>query len=178
METHEINAGGAPNEATLVIIKPDGIQKSLTGNVISRLSETRLKIVAAKMKSVTREDAEAHYAHLREKPFFEEVILYIMGTFHTPRVLALVYYGPHAVDEVRRICGSTNPEKAEPYTLRGSYGRITTEGVYENVVHASSSAEDARREIKLWFTPDEITVQELFPTRVAPATGSLRVWAE
>lgn len=174
----ERHTPGAAEEATLVIIKPDGIMKSLTGNIISRLSETRLRIIATKMKSVTRAEAEEHYAHLKGKPFFEEVILYIMGHFHVPRVLALVYYGPNAVNEVRRICGSTNPEKAEPYSLRGSYGRITTDGVFENVVHASSSVEDAEREVKLWFAPDEITVKDLFPTQVVPASGSVRVWAK
>ncbi len=153
------------NQATLVIIKPDGLKKSLTGNILTRLSETRLKIIGAKVVRVTRELAEAHYAHLKDKPFFEDLIKYIQGYYHgVNRVLALVYYGPQAIEKVRKICGATNPEEADPTTIRGQYGRITTTGVYENVIHASANESEAEREIKLWFEPEEL-VLELYPTK-------------
>lgn len=165
-------------EATLVIIKPDGLQKSLTGNVLTRLSETKLVIIATKIKSVSRELAEEHYCHMKEKPFFEEIVKYLMGHYHTNRVMAIVYYGEDAIAKVRKICGATNPEEAEPGTIRGSFGRITTKGVYENVIHASGNTQDVAREIKLWFDPDEIVFENLFPTKEAALSNvKKKVWA-
>jgi nucleoside-diphosphate kinase len=166
------------NEPTLVVIKPDGIQKSLTGNVLTRLSETHLTIVAAKIVQVSRELACEHYRHLKDKPFFEELIKFIMGDYHTNRTLALVYYGDNAIAKVREICGATNPEEAKPGTIRGSFGRITTKGVFENVIHASANTEDAEREIKLWFEPLEIVMKDLYPTQetVLPQYKK-KVWA-
>lgn len=164
-------------EATLVIIKPDGLIKSLTGNILTKLSDAHLVIIAAKVKSVSRELAEQHYWHMREKPFFEEIVRYLMGEFHTKRTMALVYYGDDAIARVRKICGSTNPEEADPASIRGSYGRITTKGVYENVIHASSNAVDAQREIKLWFEPHEIVQDDLYPTKESTKTIKTRVWA-
>ncbi len=165
-------------ESTLVIIKPDGLQKSLTGNILTRLSEAKLVIIAAKMKAVSRELAEDHYRHLKDKPFFEEIVKYLMGEYHTKRVMALVYCGEDAIQKVRTVCGATNPEEAEPVSIRGSYGRITTKGIYENAIHASSNKEDAEREIKLWFTPDEIVFDNLYPTKEAMASQKKqKVWA-
>lgn len=150
-------------QQTLVLIKPDGLVKSLTGNIISKLSETELKIVASKIVRVDRKLAEAHYEHLKEEPYFEELLKYIQGHFHTRRVMALVYMGENAIEKVRRIAGETNPEIADPVSIRGKYGRITTTGVYENVIHASDAPETAEREIKLWFKPDEL-VERIYPT--------------
>ena len=150
-------------QQTLVLIKPDGLVKSLTGNIITELSDTGLKIVGAKIVQVTRELAEEHYQHLKEEKFFDELIKYIMGEYHTKRVLALVYQGENAVNKVRRFIGSTDPEKAEPTTIRGKYGRITSKGVFENGVHASENEKEAEREIKLWFRPKEL-VQTIYPT--------------
>ena len=165
-------------EPTLVIIKPDGLVKSLTGNILTRLSEAKLIIIGVKMKVVSRELAEAHYFHMKDKPFFDDIVKYLMGEFHTKRTMALVYYGEDAIKKVREICGATNPEEAEPGTIRGSYGRITTKGVYENVIHASSVVEDAKREIKLWFSPDEIVIDDLYPTKETVITEQKkRVWA-
>lgn len=152
-------------EQSLILIKPDGLVKSLTGDIISKMSETGLKIVGAKIVQVTRELAEEHYQHLREEKFFDELIKYIMGEFHTKRVLALVYHGENAIKNVRKIVGETNPENAEPISIRGKYGRITTSGVFENVVHASENTKEAEREIKLWFRPDEL-VYTLYPTEI------------
>ena len=152
-------------QATLIIIKPDGLQKSLTGGILTKLSETKLVIIAAKVKEVSRSLAEEHYRHMKDKPFFEEIVHYLMGDYHTKRVMAMVYHGEDSILKVRKICGATNPEEAEPSTIRGSYGRITTKGVYENVIHASGNPEDAEREIKLWFEPDEIVFSGLYPTK-------------
>ncbi|MEW6100961.1 MAG: nucleoside-diphosphate kinase [Candidatus Omnitrophota bacterium] len=153
------------NEAVLILIKPDGLKKSLTGNILTRLSETKLEIVAAKMVRVSRELAEEHYKHLKDEPFFPDLIKYIRGELHDRRkVMALVYWGKDAIKKCRELAGATNPEKAEATSIRGSYGRITTTGVYENVIHVSSNEEEAAREIKLWFEPDEIIV-DLFPKK-------------
>lgn len=164
-------------EPTLVLVKPDGIQKSLTGNILTRLSETKLIIIGAKMKRVTRKLAEDHYCHMKDKPFFEEIVKYLMGDYHTNRVMALVYYGEDAIQKIRRVVGATNPEEAEPGTIRGSFGRITTKGVYENVIHASGVATDAEREIKLWFDPDDIVLDNLYPTKETVLTNvKKKVW--
>jgi nucleoside-diphosphate kinase len=153
-------------EQTLIIIKPDGLVKSLTGNILSRLSETKLVIIGAKVLHVSEELAREHYKHLRDKPFFGELIHYLMGDVHnTHRVMALIYQGENAISKVREIVGDTNPEDANPVSIRGAYGRITTSGVFENVVHASSSKEDAENEIKLWFNPAEI-VGDIYPSKI------------
>ncbi|MDD5504754.1 MAG: nucleoside-diphosphate kinase [Candidatus Omnitrophica bacterium] len=164
-------------EATLVLIKPDGLKKSLTGNILTRLSETKLDIVAARMTNVSMDLAKAHYNALSEKPFFPELIKYLQGEFHGKRkVMAMVYYGEGAIEKIRKIAGATNPEEADSVTIRGQYGRITTKGVYENVIHASANQTDAEREIKLWFSPSEIIV-DLYPTRQAELVKCERVWA-
>ena len=162
-------------QQTLVLIKPDGLKKSLTGNILTRLSETKLDIVAAKIAKVSRELAEQHYAGLRDKPFFEELLKYLMGDYHKRKVMALVYWGEDAIVKVRQICGSTNPEEADPVSIRGAYGRITTKGVYENVIHASTNAQEAEREIKLWFEPDDIIV-DIYPTKKAKKAIEQRMW--
>ncbi len=148
------------------------------GNILTRLSETRLEIAAARIVSVTKELAEAHYAALKDQPFFQELIDYIMGELHERRrVMALVYHGEDAVSKVREICRATNPEEADPRTIRGAYGRITTAGIYENAIHASASPEEAEREIKLWLGPDEV-VYQIFPVQETEVKNLKRlVWA-
>lgn len=153
------------NEATLVIIKPDGLKKSLTGNILSRLSETKLKIIGARVVKVDIELANKHYHHLQEEPFYPELTKYITGQIHGEnRVMALVYWGQDAIKKVRTIAGATNPEQADPVSIRGAYGRILTTGLFENAIHASSSSDEAEREIKLWFEPKEI-VHQLYPSK-------------
>lgn len=164
-------------QQTLVLIKPDGLKKSLTGNVLTRLSETKLVIIAAKIVKPTRELAIKHYIHMQDKPFFEELIKYLMGEFHTPRVMALVYHGEDAIQKVREISGATNPEEADPVSIRGAYGRITTRGIYENVIHASTNEAEAEREIKLWFDPDELVVEPYPAREETMVNGKRKVWA-
>ncbi|MBU2567644.1 MAG: nucleoside-diphosphate kinase [Elusimicrobia bacterium] len=165
-------------QQTLVIVKPDGLKKSLTGNILTRLSEAKLRIVAAKVVQVSRELACKHYEHLKDKPFFDEVVKYIRGTLHGEeyhRVLAIIYEGADAIKKVREIAGVTNPEEADPTTIRGQYGRITTKGMYENVIHCSASDEEAENEIKLWFEPDDI-VEEIYPVETIDTLVKKRVW--
>jgi len=164
------------NQQTLVLIKPDGLKKSLTGNILTRLSETKLDIVASKIVKVSRELAEEHYKFMKDKPFFEELIKYIMGDYHKHKVMALVYWGDGAIQKVRDICGATNPEEADPVSIRGAYGRITTKGVYENAIHASTNPQEAEREIKLWFQPDEIIV-DMYPSKTVKSACEKRIWA-
>ncbi len=170
----------------LIIIKPDGLVKSLTGNIITALSETKLRIIASKIVRVSRELAEKHYDRLREEKgeeIFESTLEYIQGKYHTDRVLALVYHGEDALSKIREIAGSTNPEDASPISIRGKYGRINSKTkVFENVVHTSDSEENAEKEIKLWFAPDEIT-EDVYPMKEIECSSSdgekinIKVWA-
>jgi len=172
----------------LVLIKPDGLVKSLTGNIISALSETKLKIVGSKIIKVSKELAEAHYSELKQNQIrkhgvekgtaiFKGTLKYIQGGYHTDRVFALVYEGENAIDKIRDIAGKTNPEDAEPITIRGKYGRINSKtGVFENVVHASDSEASAKREIQLWFEPEELT-SIIYPTKKDKITREEIIWA-
>jgi nucleoside-diphosphate kinase len=166
------------NEATLILVKPDGLKKSLTGNILTRLSETKLEIVGAKIVRVSKALAEDHYRHLKDKPFFPDLIKYLQGEYHDRRkVMALVYWGEDAIKKCRTLAGATNPEEADSTSIRGSYGRITTHGVYENVIHVSSSADEAQREIKLWFSPEDIIV-DLYPAKLATEKErKVKIWA-
>ena len=165
-------------QPALVIIKPDGISKKLVGNVLTKFAKTNLEIVAIKIVKTTRELAEEHYKHLKSQPFFEEVVTYLSGKFHKEKkLLTLIYFGEDAIKKCRKIAGATNPEEAEPDSVRGSYGRITTEGIFENVVHVSSDKKEAEREIKLWFNPQDITVK-LYPTKTKIIEScKKKVWA-
>ncbi len=172
----------------LVLIKPDGLVKSLTGNIISALSETKLKIIGARILRVSRELAEKHYHKLKEEKIkeyggeegvriYEDVLRYLQGHFHTDRVFALVYRGDDAIAKIRVLAGSNNPEKAEPTTIRGKYGRINSQTkVFENVIHVSDSEEAAKREIQLWFEPGELT-ELIYPTKNKKESAEKNVWA-
>jgi nucleoside-diphosphate kinase len=168
-------------ECTLVIFKPDCIHKSLTGNIITRLSEAHLRIIGAKVVKVSRELAEKHYAHLIDKPFFNDLYDYFSGKIYGPdfeRVLAFVYQGVDACGRVRRIAGATNPFEADATTIRGAYGRINPKGVMENVLHSSDSIESAEIEIKNWFLPNEI-IENIYPVKTIIEDAVERiVWAD
>ena len=172
------------NEACLILVKPDGLLKSLTGNIITALSEAKLRILGAKIVSVKEELAEQHYAELKDKKpkIFEAVLKYITGQYHTPRVLAMVYYGEDAIAKVRTIVGKTDPEEADPTTIRGRYGRVHSKtGVFENCIHASDSPKNAEKEIKLWFDPEEIVspgddLKEIYPVKVSKEEVDVVRW--
>jgi nucleoside-diphosphate kinase len=164
-------------QPALVIVKPDGIVKNLTGHVFTKFAETKLKIVALKVVRPTKNIVEEHYIHIKGKPFFKPTVDYFCGKYHHVReLIALIYYGESAIKKCRQTAGATNPEEAAPGTIRGSCGRITTTDIYENVVHVSSDVKDSKREIQLWFEPSEIIVN-LYPTKTITVNKQKkRVW--
>jgi len=135
-------------ERTLVFVKPDGVQRNLTGEIIGRFERGGMKIIALKMMTMSREFAEKHYEAHRGKPFYSELIKHITSG----PIIAMVLEGENAIKQVRGIMGATSPADAEPGTIRGDLG-IATE---LNLVHGSDSAEAAQAEIAHFFTEDEL----------------------
>jgi nucleoside-diphosphate kinase len=136
------------NERTLVLIKPDGVQRLLTGRILARYEDRGLKLVGLKLIRVSRELAERHYAVHREKPFFIGLVEFITSA----PLVAAVLEGPNAVTVVRAMNGATRPHEAAPGSIRGDFAVETA----QNLVHASDGAETAAAEIELWFEPDEL----------------------
>ncbi|HUT85621.1 MAG TPA: nucleoside-diphosphate kinase, partial [Elusimicrobiales bacterium] len=134
-------------ERTLILIKPNGIKRRLAGLCLSKLESLGMELVGAKVLKVSKELVAKHYQHLKKRPFFNELIEEISGK----KVLAFIYEGNDAVSKMREIVGATNPEKSKPGTIRNSFGRIRN-GKIENIIHASSSVKDSKREIDLWFS--------------------------
>jgi nucleoside-diphosphate kinase len=132
-------------ERTLVLVKPDGVARGLVGEVISRLEAKGLRLVAAELRTISRETAETHYAEHRERPFFGDLVEFITGG----PLLALVVEGSRAIEAFRALAGATDPVKAAPGTIRGDFALE----VQNNIVHGSDSPESAEREVKLFF-PD------------------------
>ena len=135
-------------ERTFVAIKPDGVQRELVGEIIKRFETKGYKITALKMLQVTDEQAKAHYAEHEGKPFYPRLIRYIQSG----PIVAMVVEGYNAVAGVRHLMGSTDPDKAEVGTIRADFAEV----MEYNVVHGSDSVESAEREIKIYFTEDEI----------------------
>jgi nucleoside-diphosphate kinase len=135
-------------ERTLVLIKPDAIERGLAGEILSRIERRGLSLRAAKLLRVDRALADEHYAEHREKPFFGELVEFITSA----PTLALVVEGESAIGVVRTTMGATNPRDAAPGTIRGDLALAMP----DNLVHGSDSPESAEREISLWFSADEI----------------------
>ena len=135
-------------ERSLVLIKPDGMQRGLAGTIIGRLEERGLKLVALRMLHMDKALAEKHYAVHRDKPFFEGLVNYITST----PIIAAVFEGEGAVNAIRKTMGATDPAKAEAGTIRRDFGL----DIEHNTVHGSDSLETAEMEINLFFTEDEI----------------------
>jgi nucleoside-diphosphate kinase len=135
-------------EQTLVLIKPDGVQRGLIGEIIKRLEQRGLRLVAAKFLEVERKIAETHYAVHQGKPFYDGLIEYITSS----PVMAMVWEGPQAIQAVRQTMGATKPTEAAPGSVRHDFGLM----VGRNLTHASDSAENAATEISLWFEPEEL----------------------
>ena len=135
-------------ERTLVIIKPDGIQRSLIGEIIGRLEQRGLRIIAMKMMQITPELARIHYAEHVGKPFFEPLVQYITSG----PVVVITLEGYQAIEIVRRTMGGTNPAEANPGTIRGDLALMTS----RNLIHGSDSSEAAATEIPRFFSPEEI----------------------
>jgi nucleoside-diphosphate kinase len=135
-------------ERTLVLIKPDGVQRQLVGRILDRYEERGLKIVGLKLVRVDRGLAERHYAVHREKPFFGGLVDFITSA----PLVALALDGPNAISVVRAINGATRPHEAAPGTVRGDFALETA----QNIVHASDGPEAAAEELALWFSPAEL----------------------
>lgn len=135
-------------EKTFVMIKPDGVQRNLIGEIVSRVEKKGLKIAGMKMLIIPRDLAKKHYGEHTDKPFFQELVSFITSG----PVVALVLEGQGAISLARGMMGKTNPSEAAPGTVRGDYGIFTG----NNVVHSSDSPESAEREINLFFKPEEI----------------------
>jgi len=152
-------------QPVLIIIKPDGMSRNLVGNVFTKFAGAGLKIVAICIAKTTRKLAEEHYVNISGQPFFKDTVSYFCGKFHKVNsVMTIVYYGEGAIKKCRKIAGATNPKEATASSIRGAYGRVSKAGIFENVIHVSSDENEAEREIKLWFAPDDI-ITKLYPTK-------------
>ena len=135
-------------ERTLVLIKPDGVQRGLIGEVISRLERRGLRLVGAKFLQVSQNLAETHYAIHKGKPFYDGLIAYITSS----PVIAMAWEGPSAVVAVRQTMGATRPTEAAPGSVRHDFGLE----VGRNLTHASDSVENGQAEVSLWFSDQEL----------------------
>jgi len=135
-------------ERTLVLIKPDAMQRDLAGTIIARLEKLGLKLVALKMLHPDKALAQRHYAVHRDKPFYNDLVDYISSA----PIVACVFEGERAVETSRKAMGATDPAKAEKGTIRGDFGL----SIEKNSVHGSDSPATAEAEIKLFFSPDEL----------------------
>jgi nucleoside-diphosphate kinase len=135
-------------ERSLVLIKPDAVQRGLAGTILSRLERRGLRIVALKMIHMDKALAQRHYAVHKEKTFFNDLVQFITSS----PIIASVLEGERAIEIIRQTMGATDPAKASAGTIRGDFGL----DVQQNLVHGSDSAENAVKEIDLFFKPDEI----------------------
>ncbi|MBI4551897.1 MAG: nucleoside-diphosphate kinase [Candidatus Latescibacteria bacterium] len=135
-------------ERTLVLIKPDAIQRGLIGDIITRLERKGLKLIGMKMMNLDEATLDDHYRHLLDRPFFPRIKQFMRSA----PVLALCWEGLECVETVRTLCGTTNSRKADPGTVRGDLGM----SVQCNLVHASDSSQTAQEEITRFFRPDEL----------------------
>ena len=135
-------------ERSLVLIKPDAVQRGLAGIIISRLERRGLKIVAMKMLQMDKALAQQHYAIHQDKAFFNDLVEFIISS----PIIAAVFEGDKAIEAIRQTMGATDPAKASPGSVRGDFGL----DVQQNLVHGSDSAENAEKEISLFFSPVEI----------------------
>ena len=136
------------NESTLVLIKPDGVNRALIGKVIEKLESTGLKITGMKLILINKDLASKHYEEHKDKPFFSSLVNFITSS----PVVALALNGENAIQKTRTMMGSTNPLESSPGTIRGDFGL----SLEKNVIHGSANENDALREIKLYFSEDEI----------------------
>jgi nucleoside-diphosphate kinase len=140
------------SERTLVLVKPDGVQRQLVGRVLQRYEDRGLKLVGLKLVQVDRALAETHYEVHRERPFFAGLVDFITSS----PLVAAVFEGPNAIAVVRAINGATRPHEAAPGTIRGDFAVETA----QNLVHASDSPENAAAEVALWFRDSELVSYE------------------
>jgi nucleoside-diphosphate kinase len=139
-------------QRTFVMIKPDGVQRGLIGEIIKRFEKKGIKIVAMKFLKVDKDLAEKHYGVHKGKPFFDPTVKYIMSS----PVVAMVLEGNNVIDMVRTMMGKTNPQDAQMGTIRGDFGQF----IGRNLVHGSDGPDTAEFEINLWFKPEELADYE------------------
>ena len=139
-------------ERTFIMIKPDGVQRNLVGEVIRRFETKGFKLVGLKFLSVSKELAEKHYGVHKERPFFAGLVQFITSS----PVVAMVWEGDGVVASARNLIGATNPLTSPPGTIRGDFGV----SVGRNLIHGSDAIETAQYEISLWFTPEELVSWE------------------
>ena len=135
-------------QQTLVIVKPDGVQRGLVGKILARFEERGMKLVAMKMLQVSRELAEQHYAVHKGKFFYEDLVKYISSS----PVVVMAIEGHEVIGAVRKMVGATRPWEADPGSIRGTYAMMGL----RNLIHASDAPETAQAEIALWFKPEEL----------------------
>lgn len=135
-------------ERTFIMLKPDAIQRSLAGEIMTRFERKGFKLVAAKLMLVSRALAEKHYQDHKEKPFFGPTVDYITSS----PIMAMVWEGKNVIAQARTLMGVTNPAQADPGSIRGGFGL----DISRNLIHGSDSADSADREISLYFSPEEI----------------------
>jgi nucleoside-diphosphate kinase len=135
-------------ERSLVLVKPDAVQRGLIGEIILRLERRGLRLVAAKFINVSQALARTHYAVHQGKPFYEGLIRYITSA----PVMAMVWEGPHAIHAIRQTMGATSPTEAAPGSIRHDFALQ----IGRNLTHASDSVENSVKEVALWFTPEEL----------------------
>lgn len=135
-------------EKTFIMVKPDGVQRQMIGEILSRFERKGLQLAGAKLMRVTEQMAEKHYAEHQGKPFFGELVEFITSG----PVFAMVWEGENVVEVTRRLIGKTNPKEALPGTIRGDFGMF----VGKNIIHGSDSLESAEREIHIFFKDEEL----------------------
>lgn|SRR5690606_9980104 len=139
-------------ERTFLMVKPDGVQRNLIGEIVQRFERKGFQLIGAKLMTVSTELAEKHYGEHKEKPFFNELVEFITSG----PVFAMVWEGESVIETARKMMGSTNPKDALPGTIRGDFGLT----VGKNVIHGSDSKESAEREIALFFDEKELVNYE------------------
>jgi len=135
-------------ERTFIMIKPDGVQRNLVGDIVSRFETKGFTLVGMKLMPVSRELAEQHYGVHKERPFFGKLVDFIISA----PVVAMVWEGDGVVASARKLIGSTNPLEADPGTIRGDFGM----SIGRNIIHGSDAVETAKSEIALWFKEEEL----------------------
>lgn len=135
-------------EKTFLMVKPDGVQRSLIGEIVQRFEKKGYQLVGAKLMQISQELAEQHYAEHKERPFFGELVSFITSG----PVFAMVWQGENVIKVAREMMGKTNPAEAAPGTIRGDF----SVQVAMNVIHGSDSPESAEREVNLFFSPEEL----------------------
>ncbi|KQL42254.1 MULTISPECIES: nucleoside-diphosphate kinase [Bacillaceae] len=135
-------------ERTYLMVKPDGVQRNLIGEIVSRFEKKGFQLVGAKLMQVSKEQAETHYAEHKERPFFGELVDFITSS----PVFAMVWEGENVIATARQMMGATNPKDSAPGTIRGEYAAT----VGKNIIHGSDSPASAEREIGIFFNQNEL----------------------